>query len=198
MDSGTRRDETPPIVTGPGGEYRRGFWPKPTAANGDPNRRRRFGQLCHAVIGAVLVGLILCWPRGPKPNPTLTPGPVTHGVVLPFEEQTARQETTSVSSRETSAAVDATARGGRDVAAPVRPDGPAAGPGAGVHIGRETAMRFEIYRDAAREWRWRLRAGNGRIIADSGEGYADKAGCSDAIDLVKAGSGGAEVVELPE
>ena len=31
--------------------------------------------------------------------------------------------------------------------------------------------RFEVYRDAKGEWRWRLRAGNGRIIADSGESY---------------------------
>ena len=34
---------------------------------------------------------------------------------------------------------------------------------------------FEIYRDAAGEWRWRLVAGNGRIVADSGEGYSRKA-----------------------
>ncbi|HUS46902.1 MAG TPA: DUF1508 domain-containing protein [Phycisphaerae bacterium] len=31
--------------------------------------------------------------------------------------------------------------------------------------------RFEVYRDAKGEWRWRLRAGNGRIVADSGESY---------------------------
>lgn len=32
-------------------------------------------------------------------------------------------------------------------------------------------MRFEIYRDRKGEWRWRLKAGNGRKIANSGEGY---------------------------
>lgn len=32
-----------------------------------------------------------------------------------------------------------------------------------------------IYLDDAEEWRWRLRARNGRILADSGEGYARKA-----------------------
>jgi hypothetical protein len=31
-----------------------------------------------------------------------------------------------------------------------------------------------IYRDQAHEWRWRLRLGNGRIIADSGEGYKSR------------------------
>ena len=32
-------------------------------------------------------------------------------------------------------------------------------------------MRFEIFRDAAGEYRWRLVAGNGEKVADSGEGY---------------------------
>lgn len=30
---------------------------------------------------------------------------------------------------------------------------------------------FEVYLDHADEYRWRLVAGNGRIVADSGEGY---------------------------
>ena len=34
-------------------------------------------------------------------------------------------------------------------------------------------MRFQVYEDAAGEWRWRLIAENGRIVADSGEGYAE-------------------------
>lgn len=38
-----------------------------------------------------------------------------------------------------------------------------------------TKTRFEIYKDQANEWRWRLRAHNGKIIADSGEGYSSKA-----------------------
>jgi uncharacterized protein YegP (UPF0339 family) len=33
---------------------------------------------------------------------------------------------------------------------------------------------FQHYQDAAREWRWRLVADNGRIVADSGEGYRRK------------------------
>lgn len=31
--------------------------------------------------------------------------------------------------------------------------------------------RFTIYRDAKREWRWRLQAKNSRTLADSAEGY---------------------------
>lgn len=30
---------------------------------------------------------------------------------------------------------------------------------------------YRIYQDAAGEWRWRLVAVNGKIVADSGEGY---------------------------
>ena len=32
-------------------------------------------------------------------------------------------------------------------------------------------MRFEIYADRRGLWRWRLKARNGRIVADSGQGY---------------------------
>jgi uncharacterized protein YegP (UPF0339 family) len=33
-------------------------------------------------------------------------------------------------------------------------------------------LRFEVYKDRADYWRWKLIASNGKIIADSGEGYA--------------------------
>lgn len=35
-------------------------------------------------------------------------------------------------------------------------------------------MTFELFRDKKKEWRWRLRARNGRIVATSGEGYKRK------------------------
>lgn len=47
-------------------------------------------------------------------------------------------------------------------------------------------MAYYIYKDARGEWRWRLRAANYRIIADSGEGYHNKADCLAAIQLVKS------------
>lgn len=34
--------------------------------------------------------------------------------------------------------------------------------------------KVETYADAAGEWRWRLVAGNGEVLADSGEGYASR------------------------
>ena len=35
-----------------------------------------------------------------------------------------------------------------------------------------TRAEFETYKDAGGDHRWRLRAANGRIVADSAEGYA--------------------------
>lgn len=44
---------------------------------------------------------------------------------------------------------------------------------------------FEVYRTKIlRQWRWRLRAGNGKIIAHGGEGYANEADCMHAVTLV--------------
>jgi len=43
---------------------------------------------------------------------------------------------------------------------------------------------FEIYQDKAAEWRWRLKAHNGQIIADSAEGYVSKANVERAISTV--------------
>jgi uncharacterized protein len=55
-------------------------------------------------------------------------------------------------------------------------------------------MTYVVYKDAAGEWRWRLRAGNNQIIATSGEGYKNKTDCLHGIQLVK-GSGSAPVID---
>lgn len=55
--------------------------------------------------------------------------------------------------------------------------------------------KFQLYKDKANEWRWRLRAGNNKIIADSGEGYVRKSDCEDAINLVKQEAPSAPVEE---
>lgn len=45
---------------------------------------------------------------------------------------------------------------------------------------------FEIfYGNRAREFRWRLRATNGEIVASSGEGFKQRAGVVNAIRAVK-------------
>jgi len=57
---------------------------------------------------------------------------------------------------------------------------------------------FEVYEDAAGEWRWRLRHRNGEIVADSGEGYASRSGVRDAVQRVKRRVTGATVEELDD
>lgn len=42
--------------------------------------------------------------------------------------------------------------------------------------------RFIIYRDSRGEFRWRLKAANGRVIADGAEGYKTKRGCLNGMD----------------
>ena len=53
-------------------------------------------------------------------------------------------------------------------------------------------MKYHVYKDANNEWRWRLKAANGNILADSGEGYSAKADCLAGITAVK-GSAGADI-----
>ena len=47
-------------------------------------------------------------------------------------------------------------------------------------------MQFELYKDQSSEFRWRLLADNGRIIADSGEGYTTKQNAEHGISLVQS------------
>jgi uncharacterized protein YegP (UPF0339 family) len=49
-------------------------------------------------------------------------------------------------------------------------------------------MTYYYYKDSKGEWRWRLKASNGRIIADSGEGYKNEQECLADIDRVKKSS----------
>ena len=54
--------------------------------------------------------------------------------------------------------------------------------------------KFEIYKDKAGEFRFRLKAKNGEIIATS-EGYKTKASCENGIESVKKNAPEAETVE---
>nr|WP_206042099.1 DUF1508 domain-containing protein [Haloarcula argentinensis] len=56
--------------------------------------------------------------------------------------------------------------------------------------------RFEVYEDAGEEWRWRLRANNGELIADSGEGYANRSKAMDAIERVQSYAADADLLEI--
>jgi uncharacterized protein len=54
---------------------------------------------------------------------------------------------------------------------------------------------FTIYKDAQGEFRWRLRADNSKIVADSAEGYNNKSDCQHGIDIVKREAPTANVVD---
>jgi uncharacterized protein len=45
-------------------------------------------------------------------------------------------------------------------------------------------MEFSIYRDNASEWRWRLYAANGKIMADSAEGYKNRKDCFNSLNSI--------------
>lgn len=57
------------------------------------------------------------------------------------------------------------------------------------------AGKFELYKDKKGEYRFRLKAGNGEVIAIS-EGYSSKASAKNGIDSVRRNAADAEVVEL--
>lgn len=58
----------------------------------------------------------------------------------------------------------------------------------------EKNPKFEVYVDKAGEYRFRLTATNGQIIA-TGEGYKAKAGCMNGIESIKKNAPEAEIVE---
>jgi len=57
------------------------------------------------------------------------------------------------------------------------------------------AGTFELYQDKGGDYRFRLKAGNGEVIA-TGQGYSSKAGALNGIDSVRRNAADAEVVEV--
>ncbi len=57
--------------------------------------------------------------------------------------------------------------------------------------------KFEVYTDKAGEYRFRLKARNGEIIA-VGEGYKAKASCLNGIESIKKNAPEAKVVKVEE
>ncbi len=55
------------------------------------------------------------------------------------------------------------------------------------------AAKFEVYKDGAGAFRWRLRHTNGRVIADSAEGYKTKIGAMNGVKSVKENAPNANV-----
>ena len=55
------------------------------------------------------------------------------------------------------------------------------------------SARFEVYEDRAGQHRWRLKAANGRVVADSAEGYTRKADAERAVEDTLRAAGQAVV-----
>lgn len=56
--------------------------------------------------------------------------------------------------------------------------------------------KFEVYKDARGEYRWRLKSANGQVIATGGEGYTSKSGAENGIQAIKRDAPGASVNEV--
>src|SRR4051812_30799754 len=65
---------------------------------------------------------------------------------------------------------------------------PVCGPLSAAQVGKagDGKLKFEVTRDAAKEFRWRLKAANGKILATSGQGYKAKADCLNGIKRIQA------------
>lgn len=48
---------------------------------------------------------------------------------------------------------------------------------------------YKLYTDVNGFWRWRYVASNGKTIADSGEGYFNKADCLRGVEIMKGSAG---------
>ncbi len=46
-------------------------------------------------------------------------------------------------------------------------------------------MGYEIYQDKAGQWRWRLRARNGQLVANGGEAFASKSNVIRSLESVR-------------
>lgn len=57
------------------------------------------------------------------------------------------------------------------------------------------AGTFELYTDKSGEYRFRLKAGNGEVIAIS-EGYSSKAGALSGVESVRRNAADAGIVEV--
>ena len=48
----------------------------------------------------------------------------------------------------------------------------------------QTQFKAEIYRDERDEFRWRVRARNGRVVADGAEGYRSRSDCARMLAML--------------
>jgi uncharacterized protein YegP (UPF0339 family) len=53
-----------------------------------------------------------------------------------------------------------------------------------IQAAKADKLKFEIYQDNAKDFRWRLKAANGETLATSGQGYKAKADCKNGVERI--------------
>lgn len=48
------------------------------------------------------------------------------------------------------------------------------------------SARLDIYRDTTGDWRWRVLAANGRVVADSAEGYRRRGAALRGFEITRS------------
>lgn len=61
--------------------------------------------------------------------------------------------------------------------------------------GSQMAGKFEVYEDKAGKFRFRLKAGNGEVVA-TGEAYETKSAAKKGCESVQRAADGADIVEV--
>ncbi|HQR06464.1 MAG TPA: DUF1508 domain-containing protein [Gemmatales bacterium] len=54
-----------------------------------------------------------------------------------------------------------------------------------VHAALADALKFEIYQDAKKEYRWRLKNADDKVLATAGQGFTTKKSCEESVDRIK-------------
>jgi uncharacterized protein YegP (UPF0339 family) len=62
--------------------------------------------------------------------------------------------------------------------------------------GTPSLSQYTFYQDASRQWRWRLDATNGQVIAVSSESYWNRSDCEAAANLAVSTNASTPVVDL--
>jgi uncharacterized protein YegP (UPF0339 family) len=54
-------------------------------------------------------------------------------------------------------------------------------------------FKFEVFQDAGKDYRWRLKNAEGRVVASPGQGYSSKKYCEESVERFKAHLAGDKV-----
>lgn len=54
-----------------------------------------------------------------------------------------------------------------------------------LQAARPDALKFEVYQDAKKEYRWRLKNADDKVLATPGQGYSSKKYCEESVEKFK-------------